>query len=287
MMKTTPGLATRNPETKCSIQKLRQIHSKWLSRFEFLEVKAEDSAGGIITLSNPRKISIIDAEATRNYLSVIIQHVGDRCTYLVTNLYGPQRIDDKIKFLDSLADLRDRHAGIPWIMGGDFNMIKSLLEKEGGIRILSKDSLEFQTFIDNRSLVDTETNNGLFTWNNKREGESQVASKLDRFMILEDLMLTNKEIIEEVLPFGGSDHWPIQLEIKGMGILRNRPFKFENIWLSHLDFFNNIKEWWLEDLQIQGIRMFLLHKRLKHIKLRLKDFNKNEFGNIFVEKKIC
>eukprot|EP00253_Pinus_taeda_P007194 PITA_07194 len=32
--------------------------------------------------------------------------------------------------------------------------------------------------------------------------------------------------------------------------------------------------------------MFLLHKILKHIKLRLKDWNKNEFGNIFEAKKV-
>eukprot|EP00253_Pinus_taeda_P020517 PITA_20517 len=32
--------------------------------------------------------------------------------------------------------------------------------------------------------------------------------------------------------------------------------------------------------------MFLLHKRLKHIKIRLKDWNKNEFGNIFEAKKV-
>eukprot|EP00253_Pinus_taeda_P036671 PITA_36671 len=31
--------------------------------------------------------------------------------------------------------------------------------------------------------------------------------------------------------------------------------------------------------------MFLLHKRLKHIKLRLKDWNTNDFVNIFVDKK--
>jgi len=30
--------------------------------------------------------------------------------------------------------------------------------------------------------------------------------------------------------------------------------------------------------------MFLLHKRLKHIKFKLKDWNKNEYGNIFDEK---
>lgn len=32
--------------------------------------------------------------------------------------------------------------------------------------------------------------------------------------------------------------------------------------------------------------MFLLHKILKHIKLRFKDWNKNEFGNIFEAKKV-
>ena len=38
-------------------------------------------------------------------------------------------------------------------------------------------------------------------------------------------------------------------------------------------------------MQVQGTKMFLLHKRLKHIKLRLKDWNKNEFGNIFEAKR--
>ncbi|MCY6525066.1 hypothetical protein, partial [Actinobacillus pleuropneumoniae] len=32
--------------------------------------------------------------------------------------------------------------------------------------------------------------------------------------------------------------------------------------------------------------MFLLHKRLKHIKLKLKAWNKNEFGNIFARQKV-
>ena len=57
---------------KCSVQKIRQIHSKWLSRFDFLEVKVENSAGGIITLWNPLKIGIIDVVASRDYLSVVI-----------------------------------------------------------------------------------------------------------------------------------------------------------------------------------------------------------------------
>jgi len=48
-------------ETKCSIKKLKKIHSKWHDRFEFLEVKAKNIAGGILTLWNPQKVNILDA----------------------------------------------------------------------------------------------------------------------------------------------------------------------------------------------------------------------------------
>jgi len=170
--------------------------------------------------------------------------VGDRETYLIMNVYGPQRMDDKLRFLDSLMELRDRHVDVPWILCGDFNMIKSLSGKKGGTRTLSKDSTTFQTFIDNMKLVDTGMTNGLFSWNNKIGGESQVASKLDIFIISEDLMLTNKEMIVRILPFGGLDHWLVQLEVQGISTPKNRPFRFENIWLTHPDFISNISKWW-------------------------------------------
>eukprot|EP00253_Pinus_taeda_P030070 PITA_30070 len=183
----------------------------------------------------------LGSEASRDYLSVAIQPVGDKETCLLTNVYGPQRMDEKLKFLNSLEDLRDRHAELPWILGGDFNMIKSLSKKKGGTRIKSKDSLAFQTFTDNMKLVDIVTSNGLFTWNNKRGGESQVASNLDRFMISKDLILIDKEMTARVLPFRGLD--PVQLEVQGIGTPRNKPFRFENIWFSHPDFISNIATW--------------------------------------------
>jgi len=76
-------------ETKCSIQKLKKIHSKWMYRFEFLEVKEENTVGDIFTLWNPHRNSILDADASRNYLSVIFKPVRVVDTLLATNVYGP------------------------------------------------------------------------------------------------------------------------------------------------------------------------------------------------------
>lgn len=65
-------------ETKCSVEKIREIHNKWLNKYEYLEVKVDKIAGGILTLWNPKKLGILDIEASRNYLSVVIQPLGDK-----------------------------------------------------------------------------------------------------------------------------------------------------------------------------------------------------------------
>lgn len=127
--------------------------------------------------------------------------------------------------------------------------------------------------------------NGTFTWYNKRGGESQVASRLDRFLMSKDLMLKDKDIAARVLPFAGLDQWLVQLENQGIGTPRNIPFRFENIQLSHQDFINYIAISWVEELNIQGTRILPLQKRPKHIKLRLKEWNKKEYGNIVEAKK--
>ena len=40
-------------EIKCSVDIIREIHRKCLINYEYLEVKADKAAGGILTLSNP------------------------------------------------------------------------------------------------------------------------------------------------------------------------------------------------------------------------------------------
>lgn len=164
-------------------------------------------------------------------------------------------------------------------------MIKSLTKKKGDTITLGRDFTAFQNFINNMKLVDAETINGTFTWNNKRGGASQVASKLDRFMIPKDLFLIGPDMLALILPFGGSDHWPVQLEATFMGTPRNKTFRFENVCLSHPDFSSNIDKWWMEALPFQGTKMYMLQQRLKHIKVKLKDWNKKQFGNIFKAKK--
>jgi hypothetical protein len=46
----------------------------------------------------------------------------------------------------------------------------------------------------------------------------------------------------------------------------------------------NIETWWGERPNLYGTKMYQFQQRLKHIKLQLKKWNKEVFGNIFEEK---
>jgi hypothetical protein len=77
----------------------------------------------------------------------------------------------------------------------------------------------------------------------------------------------------------------VQLEAGFQTTPKNKPFRFKKFWMEHPTFKENIKQWWSEEKLEKGTRMFKLYKKLKHIKYRLKEWNKDTFGNINQEKK--
>ena len=131
-----------------------------------------------------------------------------------------------------------------WIMGEDFNLITSLGEKKGGRRSLDRFVEYFINFVEQSQLVDMETRNGWFTWNNRRGGEHHVASRIDIFLVLEDIAREAGEVSANVLPTTGSDHWLICLQWDWSDHPIRKPFRFEQFWIEHKDFNSMVQKWW-------------------------------------------
>ena len=104
----------------------------------------------------------------------------------------------------------------------------------------------FGVFQAQSSFVDMETSNGWYTWNNKHGGNHLVASRLDRFLVLESILHDTQEIMTEVLPAAGSDHWPICLRWDWTCSTLRKPFIFEQFWMEHKDFKDLVQQWWQE-----------------------------------------
>eukprot|EP00253_Pinus_taeda_P007706 PITA_07706 len=271
-------------ETKCNKDLIEKLRIKLGRNFEVLEIESKGREGGLATFWDTRRYQLVAAEASKNYLAMEMLLTGISSSFLCINIYIPQRLDDKLVFLESLNKLMERHPKANFILGGDFNMITSLMEKKGGLQKLNRDGEQFKDFIDNARLVYVYPKQGKFTWNNRRGGENLISSRLDRFLVSENLLLDGKNVESSILPSGGSDHWPISLIVEVPGTPRNKPFRFEKFWIEHPNFLTMVEKWWAEPLAEEGSKMFNLQKRLKNIKLKLKDWNKTVFGNIFQEK---
>ena len=74
------------------------------------------------------------------------------------------------------------------------------------------------------------------------------------------------------------DHFSILLD--GGGLRRSpSPFRFENMWLKVEGFKDLLKSWWEGD-NFSGSLGFILAAKLKALKSKLKEWNRDVFGRV-------
>jgi len=91
-------------------------------------------------------------------------------------------------------------------------------------------------------------------------------------------------LLASVLPSVGSDHWPISLQWDWSSEALRKPFRFEQFWLEHKDFKDLVGQWWKEASIPEGTNMFCLQKKLQALKIKIREWNRDQFGNIFQDK---
>lgn len=273
-------------ETKSEGNFLQERLSKIWYRCKTVTTDVRGAAGGLAISWNPDKVSLSNFLATSYSISASFHHIDSGVKGVLTNVYGPSHPREKNYFLDSLEFLAGWVAQRHWVLGGDFNLITNLQEKKGGTRKLDPTAERFSQLIHQLKLVDTRTANGMFTWNNKRIGEHVVASRLDRFLLSESIVTTGGEHHALIIPTVGSDHWAISLTWIGLGYLTRKPFRFEHCWFEHPKFKEKVKTWWTDSATQGGQCMYRFQQRLKSLKGKIRIWNKEEFRNIFEDKKM-
>jgi hypothetical protein len=182
---------------------METINKKQWSKYKMLVFEGQHMAYGILTLWNPQSMNLLAVEATRHTLSANMQIIGNTEVILCTNVYGPQMLEEKRRMLLDLENLKARFNNLQWILAGDFNIIMTLAEKKWGTRRMDRDEEELSAFIDTMDMVDIRTSNGQFTWNKKRINNHQVATRLDRFLVSESIILQGLTLDCNIPPWGG------------------------------------------------------------------------------------
>ncbi|XP_058784648.1 uncharacterized protein LOC131659478 [Vicia villosa] len=167
---------------------------------------------------------------------------------------------------------------IPWTLIGDFNAIINADEyrvSRSPARIPMQD---FFNWSDANKLVHLQTAGNFFTWSNGRKGSRLTEKRLDRAICNLDMLDICTNMNCHTLSKIKSDHYPLLLFIDFNKISIKSQFKFLKMWTGHDDCERIIKDTW--NSIVYGCPMFVLDQKLKILKLKLKDWNKNIFGDV-------
>ncbi|XP_073139140.1 uncharacterized protein [Henckelia pumila] len=161
----------------------------------------------------------------------------------------------------------------PWLVGGDFNIVRDASECLGssGGRQLPMD--EFNDFILESALVDAGFEGSSFTWTNRT-----IWKRLDRVFVSVDWGDHFHSIRVGHLSRTVSDHCPLLVSAP---VFARGPssFRFQSMWVRHPGFLQTVRLNWNTPCSLQG--MPKLFAKLKRLKGHLKWWNRDVFGNIF------
>lgn len=158
-------------------------------------------------------------------------------------IYGFWKVATQWSLWDSFRNSR-LATNLPWLILGDFNVIKPPIERVGGVRSKEYEMDEFNDFCLSFEFCDADSIGAHFTWSNVN---GSILYKLDRVMINNTWL--DKDWICKVnyLPKGiFSDHSPTIVTLFKSTMSAPKPFKFQNIWISPHSFHKIIDKNWLE-----------------------------------------
>ena len=132
-----------------------------------------------------------------------------------------------------------QHQDGKFILFGDMNIVRHENERFGSIFSNYKAD-QFNSFIDSSGLIDLPIGGCYYTWMSKAGTK---LSKLDRFLISEDILDALPDIRITTLNRLYSDHTPILLHVS-KSVFNPSPFKLYNLWLLRDGFDDAIKSAW-------------------------------------------
>lgn len=174
-------------------------------------IAASGHSGGILMGVKEDILQVENWETGEFFVGVTLRHRTLNFRWDCITVYAPAQHEHSARFLEELS-MRCRNAILPFLIGGDFNLIRGEEDKStggGDTRLMNA----FNDFIENNKLKELYRGGGGFTWSNKQL--IPILSNLDRILMTTDweekFPLTTLTSLTRV----GSDHSPLLMDTGG------------------------------------------------------------------------
>ena len=212
---------------------------------------------------------------SHNHIDTIINK-GKTDEWRFTGFYGEPDTQNRHEAWARLKTLKSRRSA-PWICAGDFNEVTRQSEKLGG-RIRPHAQMQaFRDVLDDYGFLDLGFISSNFT-RHKHFAHYMVWERLDRAVAMTDWLEILPDTKVYHLDVTSSNHKPIWIVPDGMDCRQNRPFRFEQLWMTEKGCGETIEAMWKETYDAYGGQKIL--KKVDRFGLELTKWSKHCFGSV-------
>ncbi|XP_059281287.1 uncharacterized protein LOC132034982 [Lycium ferocissimum] len=223
---------------------------------------------------------LMDAE---QQITLKINHQDIEKDIIVSFVYAKCDEGERQALWDDMYQITSS-MNIPWMIGGDFNVILSDEVKLGGAPVTLNETEDFAFCVNSCDLFDMGFKGSPYTWWNGRAAEDCIFKRLDRIMVNSHFQEVFPQIEVEHLTRTGFDHSPLLLSYGEIAINMKKPFRFLNFWIQHESFKEVVKQHW--QTKFVGTPFLAFKQRLKNLKRALSKWSRETYGDIFKQLSI-
>lgn len=264
-------------ETKVKESNVRKVKDIICPNWLMVHNYSTNPLGRIWICWDPGFFSMEAFSISEQIISCKVEDVKGQRAWFLSVVYGSNQGLNRKRMLRDLLHDRDFIGNLPWLVVGDFNVIRFPQESSNSL-VLTCYEKEFVECINELEVEDVSFTGCYHTWTNKQEGMNFVSKKLDRVLSNLEWLRVFPNTSVEFLERGVSDHSPSIVVIDKIDSFGPKPFKFFNFWAEHKDFLDWVAEGWC--IEVEGYSMFQLYTRLKVVKSILKKKNADIFGSL-------
>ncbi|KAL4379799.1 hypothetical protein GQ457_02G025960 [Hibiscus cannabinus] len=239
----------------------------WLSHS--FRIEAQGFSGGIWLLwENDIEVEIL--HISNQFINGRTRWGSDSQWVQFTMVYASPSSARRRHLWSQLLSL-DPGGDIPWVVGGDFNVILGADERRGGSNSHVQGSRPFAEFLCRSGLHDMGFRGSPFTWS-----RGNLYERLDRCLANKSWVSCFPHSFLCQLEKNGSDHRPLLCSEELLRETRPRPFRYIMAWQEHPSFQEFLKLVWGTVDLLSNISSF---------RSKVQDWNSSVFGNIGRRKK--
>ncbi|GJY77338.1 RNA-directed DNA polymerase, eukaryota, partial [Tanacetum coccineum] len=237
--------------------------------FDYVHSDSVGNSGGILCVWDSNSFRKNNATVSDYFIMIrgVWRQTGN--DLLIIAVYAPHDLKDKQMLWDYLTYEIGKWKGEVVIMG-DFNEVRYKSDRFGSVFNVQGANV-FNSFITNAGLEEVPLGGSSFTWCHK---SATKISKLDRFLIFENLLNTCPNITAITLERYLSDHRPILLRESHFDY-GPISFRFFHHWIEMEGFSKVVEDAWREAPCDASNAMINMMMKLKYLKAKVREWNKN------------